>query len=464
MKNQKKYGQPKLAVRRQVSAGRDSAFYAFAAAWWARLTNGCRQHLNTTPGTPAGQVVALANSAPELGGVVALENELALDNDGWALLAPFGEHRKTRTVERDGQVLQETFVQIFDEAAVDTVLANEQGDGLFARIKRALIKRPIYNGHPDIRLYAPETVSLGNDKLIPLGLNEGCRRTARGLEFKPLLVPAGAEAVEQQGCKYPSGLFLLKRTGQIREDGAIEVRPFKLASIGLTQHPNISGVDSLANAKPNQPAAKQTETKDDTMKQLLIGWLAAQGVALANDATDQQAFDAFTKHMGTQIASLTALGNDKQSLSGSVTSLTTDRDAQKKRADDAVTALANERTALQAERKSRCELVVDLAIAQGRLDVASRDAKVTGLVALANDKLQEEITAIGKLPVRFQTAGTLGDRKADSNPSTAAVALANEIDLHVKAGKTKSQALDLVIKEKPEIYKAYREQGGSVTL
>ena len=405
-------------------------------------------------------IVVLANST-EPGEVLALENELALDNDGWALLAPFGEHRKTRTVQRGNQLTTETFVQVFDAEAVDAILANEVGTGLFARLKRALIKRPIYNGHPDLKLYAPETVTLGNEKLIPLGVNDGCRKTQRGLEFKPLLVPAGAEAIENDGCKYPSGLFLLKKTGVVRPNGDIEVRPYKLASIGLTPFPNISGVDSLANAKSNTPAAsEETKTQDDTMKQLLIGWLAAQGIALANDSTEQAAFDAFLKHMSTQSGSLTALGNEKNTLTATVTSLTAARDAEKQRADNAALALANEQTAFKAERKARCEAVVDLHIGAGRLAVAEREAKVNELTALANEKLAEAITSLDKLPVKHAVTSQIGERKGQSNPSTGAVALANEIEVLVKAGKTKGQALDEIIKTKPEIYRAYLKEGG----
>lgn len=411
------------------------------------------------------QPLALANSASDLGEVFALENELTLDNDGWAMLAPFGEHRKTRTVQRDGQVLTETFVQIFEPSDADVILGNETG-GILGWLKRAIIKRPIYNGHPDIRLYAPETVTSGSEKLVPIGVCDGLRKTERGLQFKPLLVPDGAEVVERQGCKYPSALFLLKKTGVIRENGDIEARPFKVASIGLTPFPNISGVDSLANAKPNQPAAKQTETENqnDHMKQLLIGWLAAQGVALANDATDQAVFDAFNKEWLGRTSSATALANDKTTLTTTVTSLTTARDAEKKRADDAVTALANEQTAFKAERKSRIEAVVDLTITQGKLDVAGRDAKVNELIALANDKLDSAIADLGKLPVKFKVAGDLDSRKNTANNSTAALALGNEIEALVKSGKTKGQALDLIIKNKPEVYQAYLKEGASITL
>jgi hypothetical protein len=418
-------------------------------------------------------VLALANSADDLTGFIALENEVSIGEDGWALLAPFGEHRKTRSIQKGAQIVQESYVQVVDDAAVDTVLANENGNGFLGKIKRALIKRPIYNGHPDVKLYAPETITLGNEQLIPLGVNEGLRKSARGLEFKPLLVPEGAKAVEG-GSKYPSALFLLQKTGRVRENGDIEVRPFKVASIGLTPHPNISGVDSLANAKPNTPAAssgggsaasQQTKTQNDTiMKQILIGWLAAQGVSLANDSTDQAVFDAFLKENQKHTTSLTALGNEKTTLTQTVTTLTSDRDAHKKRADDATVALTNEQTAFKAERKARCEAVVDLAITQGKLDVAGRESKVNELIALANDKLDAAITALGKLPVKFKVGSDLSDRKGSANNSTAAIALANEIQTLVKAGKSKGQALDEVIKSKPEVYEAYLKEGASITL
>jgi len=409
---------------------------------------------------PLPSVLALANSAEELGDVLALENELALDNDGWALLAPFGEHRKTRTIQRDGRVVQETFVQVFDEAAVDAVLANENG-GVFTRLKRAFIKRPIYNGHPDIKLYAPETVTLANERLIPLGLNQACRKTARGLEFQPLLVPDGKKAVEEDGCKYPSGLFLLNKTGGVRADGAIEVRPFKLASIGLTPHPNISGVDSLANARANQPAASdKTKTTDDTMKQLLIGWLAAQGIALANDSTDQSVFDAFNKEWLARTTTSTALANDKTNLTQTVNTLTADRDKEKTRADQAATALANEQTAFKAERQARVEACVDLTITQGKLDVAGRAAKVTELLALANDKLPEALTVLEKLPAKFKIASALGsDRKSAATASGSAqqkiLTLANDDEKYKALPMDKAMAA--IERDYPALFEELRQ-------
>jgi hypothetical protein len=346
-------------------------------------------------------------------GVLALDNELALDNDGWALLAPYGEHPKERLVRKDdGTVTREKFLQVFDEKAVDDILANEKGTGLLAKLKRALIRRPIYKGHPDLKLYAPETVTLGNEDMMPMGVIDSNRKTSRGLEIRPQLTPDGAKAVDPDGHKYISGLFLFQRTGRTR-DGMIEVRPFKLASVGLTPYPNISGVDSLANAKPNPPESK-TKPKEPDMK-LIAGWLIANGaVSLANQAepSEVMVLEACQKLFTSKAADVTALGNEKLTLSGTVTTLTTDRDAQKKRADDAVTALAN-------ERKGRAEATVDLVIAQGRLQLAEREAKITALANAAD--FAAEAKKLTDLPVKYAlaNAGADGDRKADATKDAA---------------------------------------------
>lgn len=418
-------------------------------------------HLSAAP------IVGLANSTEhDLADFVALENELALDNDGWALLAPFGEHPKERLVNHNGEIKTERYVQVVDEAAVDTVIANEKGTNILQRIKRALVKRPIYRDHPDLKQYSPDSVAIGNQELTPLGLNGGCRKSARGLEFQPNLTPEGALAVENDGCKYPSALFLLKKTGVVRAGGWIEVRPFALASIGLTPTPNISGVDSLANARANKPAASSgssatTETEDTKMKSLIIGWLAAQGVSLANDSTDQVAFDALTKAFNERSTSVTTLANDKNTLTATVTTLTAARDAEKKRADDAATALGNATTEVSKTRKQFIEARVDLAITQGKVALADRASEVT---ALENSTtLDTALKALDERAAKYATASDLnGERKNTAGVTNASLALGNAMEAHVKAGKTKSQALDLVMKEQPALYEAYRKEGGAL--
>lgn len=425
---------------------------------------GCRQHPDSTRQSELGQV-ALANSAADP--ALVLANELALDNDGWALLLPFGDHPKERYVSRNGAPTLEKFIQVVDDAAVEEVLANERGTNLFARIKRAFIRRPVFKGHPDLKLHAPET--LANDgALIPMGLVEAQRKAARGLETRISLTEDGARAVENEGCKYLSALVLVRPTGEVR-DGATVARVFKILSVGLTPTPNISGVDSLANAKPNHPAASSdTNQKDNTMKQLIIGWLAAMGITLANDASDQTVLDALQKAHKEKADASAALGNEKTTLAGKLTALENEKAtlttqlAEKSTAlTTSQTALANEQAKTKAERQGRAEALVDLTIAQGKLAVADRDAHITTLANAADFKAEAE--KLAKLPVKFAMANSLaGERKADANATSASLALANAMEPHVKAGKSKAQALDIVLKDQPALVAAYREEGGAL--
>ena len=375
------------------------------------------------------QLVALANAADaaDVTDVIALDNTLTLDTDGWALLAPFGEHKKERIADINGQMTREKYIQIVDQQSVDAVLANEKGTNIFSRIKNALVKRPIYRDHPDLKLLAPETVMAGNQKLVPLGVNEGCRKTERGLEFRPLLAPSGATAVETEGCKFPSAVFLLKKTGVVRDGGWVEVRPFALASIGLTDRPNISGVDSLANANPNTPAARETETTENNqMKQILIGWLAAQNVVLANNADDQVVWDAFLKKNKEISDGALALGNTKQQfdvLQGDKTKLAPGA----KLPTDLVSAaneiltLGNTKTERDAFLKKFIEARVDLVITQGKAPVADRTKEVDALLVLGNDKLDAALTALDARPVKFKVETTVStERKAGADSVAAA--------------------------------------------
>lgn len=357
---------------------------------------------------------------------LVLANELALDNDGWALLLPYGEHPKERYAVRDGAPVLEKFIQVVDAAAVEEVLANERGTNLFARIKRAFIRRPVFKGHPDLKLHAPET--LANDgALIPMGLVDAQRKAARGLETRISLTEDGAKAVENEGCKYLSALVLVRPTGEVR-DGATVARVFKILSVGLTPTPNISGVDSLANARSNNPAASSDTNQKDQMKQLIIGWLAAMGITLANDASDQTVLDALQKAHKEKADASAALGNEKTTLAGKVTTLENEKAtlttqlAEKSTAlTQSQTALANEQTKTKAERQGRAEAVVDLTIAQGKLAVADRATHVTTLANAADFAAEAE--KLAKLPVKFAMANSLaGDRKADANANTRSAA------------------------------------------
>jgi hypothetical protein len=142
------------------------------------------------------------------------------------------------------------------------------------------------------------------------------------------------------------------------------------------------------------------------MKQILIGWLAAQGVALANDATDQQVFDAFNTEMSTRKASITALGNEKSTIAATVTALENEKTTLNTKVTELTTALSNEQAATKAERKAAATAVADLAIQRGRKTVAERDATITALENSKDFAADSKVLLDGKAVVKISGQNT----------------------------------------------------------
>ena len=208
-----------------------------------------------------------------------LDNDAALDDDGWALIAPLGEWPKTRAARgADGRVQIQRFIQVLDNASMDALLGGE--NSLFRRLKRAIVGIPVYRGHPDLLDHSPETLANAGPK-EQIGVIDQVRKSARGVEARFVLSPDGATAVEN-GCKFPSALWLVQPFGE--RAGATLARPFKLLSAGLTCRPNIAGVESLANA--HEPM------NESPLKPLIIGALTGFGISIANEADDQQILTA----------------------------------------------------------------------------------------------------------------------------------------------------------------------------
>jgi len=383
---------------------------------------------NLLPHSKSGNAVALANS---LAGSPAadvsrwsLDNTLALAEDGWCLIAPYGEWPKTRVYREGGRVCEQRFLQVLDDAAAEALLAKE--NSLFGRLKRAFIGVPVYKGHGDLAEVDPQAISGGGEK-IKIGVVDQIRKTPRGLEAHFALDADGAAAVAA-GWKFPSSFWYVRpiqnaARPEPRVPGladAIRCRPFKLISVALTPFPNISGVESLANSE-NSKSNIQTSEKLQTSSlhagavrtealanlsgvgsldgvaiqlneeatehpqpsdmKLITGWLLAQGAALANaeNPTETQILEALQRLHTTTTASVATLGNERQTLNDRLTALETERDQFREQAIDAATALTNEKSARYAERQGRAEAITDLAIQRGKATVAQRDAHITTL-------------------------------------------------------------------------------------
>jgi hypothetical protein len=338
-----------------------------------------------------------------------LANEAALNEDGWALIAPFGEHPKTRFVKKNGAMQREHFIQVLDHQSADQLLSRE--NSLFRRIRRAVVGIPVYKGHPDLGDYSPESAGGGAKKEI-IGAIDQVRKTERGLEAHFILTPAGADAVERQGCKYPSALWYVQPVG--RRGGAVLARPFKLLSAGLTAHPNISGVESLANARHAGPTQEMTATQEPDMK-LITGWLLAHGAKLAqaHNPAESEVLAALQQLHSSAAGEVAALGNENSTLTGE----NTDLKSRISNLEASASVLENESRDLKAQisrlKTQRAAGVVDLAIARGKLAVSERPARVAALEN--SEEFDRESAALLDAPARFKTTGSAESGKILSN-------------------------------------------------
>lgn len=391
---------------------------------------------------------------------LCLGNDAALDDDGWALIAPFGEWPKDRIANVNGRPTLQHFLQVLDNDSADTLLAKE--NGIFRKIKRALIGIPVYGGkgvpHPDVQDYAPETLSNARGEKKVIGVVDQVRKSAKGIEAHFNLTPDGAMAVENEGCKFPSAFWLVQPTGEARH-GATVVRPFQLLSVGMTRTPNISGVESLANARMQEEQA-QIETEEPPMK-LIAGFLMAKGIPLANSEapTETMVLEAIQKIYNEQSGRVVALGNEKDTLAGQLNTLNTKVTAlenDKATLSGKVTALENERN---TERKARIETVVDLAIAQGRLKVAERDARITALgnsQDLAKDiKTMMESAKIIRMPGDTESGKALAN---DMSQEGVRQTYSDAFQKHLRENPehTPIQAHNAVLKAHPALAEALK--------
>lgn len=402
--------------------------------------------------------IALANEASDRIALVCLSNEIG--SDGWARVATYGEHLQTRVfLDETGRTIQQRYLQVVDRAGAEALANSFNSVG--RRIKRALFCVPLYVRHPDLAVVHPGDIGNSKAPLAAVGSINRLEAREDGLYALTGLFDSGRIAVENEGLKYISIFWWVKPTGETRGD-AIVTTPSEVISGGLTDTPNIAGTQALANQRS---ATTTTTTDPDPMKHLLIGWLAAQGIALANDASDQSVFDSFRTHYEAKTSNLAALGNEKSTLTTKVSVLETDKTAVanelatvKTTLATAQTDLATANTALANERKAKHEAIVDLAIGTGRLAVADRDAKI---LALANAKdaaaFDTEVKALKEAPVKFRVAAANeGARRADAaNTKTQPardqiIALANS-DPRYKEIKNAVDAIAAVRRDNPAL-------------
>jgi len=135
------------------------------------------------------------------------------------------------------------------------------------------------------------------------------------------------------------------------------------------------------------------------IKDTLIGWLASQGIALANDASEQSVVTAVQKAATKNSKDVTALSNERDSAATQVVALTNERDNLK-------TALTSEQTARSTAVKNAATMAVDLAIQRGRKTVAQRDAAIAALENSKDFDADSKALLDGKVTVKIAGQST----------------------------------------------------------
>jgi hypothetical protein len=426
--------------------------------------------------TPPGRLALANSSTPTIEAILDGDNyQMALENsemefDGWALVAPFGEHPKSRLVRLpNGNPELQNFIQVLDNASATDLLKKE--NSFFRKLRRATVGIPVYDDHPDMAKYSPEVITTKRGKANAIGVVDEIRLSNRGLEAHFCLTPEGSVAVEN-GSKFVSPYWEVAPI-EVLANGTLKVRPFKLISVGLTPQPNIPGVDSLANANANQPAgATSAEENKNMLKHLLIGWLAAKGVALANDAGDQAVLDAIQKQVDTQATKATTLENSKTSLDGKIISLEGEKSTLTTQLGEKTTALTNSlgqvttlENSVKAERKGRAEATVDLVIHQGKVAIGERETHVTALANATN--FDGEFKKLIDLPIKFKV-GSTGATDSRSKEGASTSRTPRETVLHLANSDDRykdlsfQEAFDRVLKDHPALAEELKKPAAKI--
>lgn len=348
---------------------------------------------------------------PELVRVIGLSNEVpAGDTVRRVLSLPFGRHPHPDGYDQD----------INPAAAGKMVAAIRRG---LASGKDAL---PIFNSHPDLGSAAPADPSAyGTIVDAAVGRNAVsfvCDLTRDGI------------ALVRGGKKFFSPHWLARVAGNV-------VHPFEVLSIGLTDRPVIP-VAAIANAKSARGGQEGVPMRDK-----LIAMCKKHGVECPADAGDDQVVAALEPALSRIVALANEVSAEKAkvtNLEGTVATLTAEVAAQKTKVTEGVTALAN-------ERKERTTILLDVALADGRVPPAARkrwEEKLAAdfpatVVELANARPEMKVTALANDLAR-RNAGPGNDKIEKQMAKVAAIQAQHKC--------TNADAWALAASESPELF------------
>ena len=377
--------------------------------------------------------IYFANSAvPETAELVSFTNDLAIGDDGWAQLAPFGDFPGRAMLRRaNGEIQTFDAIQRLDRAAAEGMTSKFKSP--WHRVKRFITGCHIYAGHPDVPAFANDYP----DK-SPKGMIVDLAVRDDGLYCKPVFTNEGSELVEAKKYRAFSGYWSAERVG---EDGGRAVfRPDFLKSAGLTNRPN------LPVHLMNEQHAPQSEAPAVLRK--LVPWLAWHGVTLANEATEEQIETALAQ----MDAKLEKAAKPAPGTTGGPAYAATIHDLNQK--------IAAAQATFVNERQARIEAVLDLAIGAGQITPAQRNDWAAKLGVEAH--FANELAALRRnAPVLKTRALTLdmGGRKIEiANAASRQDAVQNLVRAEMaEHGGGYDRAFATVRKAHPALFEAMQQ-------
>lgn len=259
-------------------------------------------------------------------------NALNLDADGWAQLAPFGDHRGVAFTSDGPRVA----IQRVDRQAGEAIRASLHS--LTGKARRFFRAVPIFNGHPD----SPQLAHQFADAEVKGTIADIAVRDD-GIWIRPAFNEAGMALLNStQGL----GFSAYVDAEVISDDGkTLIARWTHLRSAGLTDKPNLPV--ELVNMNPLAQIAAA---------------LAAKGITLAN-ATPAEA---------DVLSGIATLAAARDQAAADVAAKVTELTAANTRATTAETALAETRTALANAQADLLKETLGHAIESGRIAEADR--------------------------------------------------------------------------------------------
>ena len=354
-------------------------------------------------------------------------------HDGWAQLAPYGDFPGKAIVREGGKVKRVDAVQRMDRAAADEMV--REFKSLIGTAKRFVRGRKLFVGHPDVP---------GLEKDYPDATTKGVfvdlEAREDGLWGKPVLTEEGSALVENETYRALSPFWQAVEVGE--ERGVKIFRPRMFRSAGLTNRPNLP-VRELMN--------EQTNNETNTMiRETVLKWLAALGVTVAADASDEVIAQAIASRTG-------AVANERTTAETALAAATAVKDAE---IAGLKTGLKTIEVKFANERKARVALVLDQALAEGRVTPAERPAWAAKLEADLDSNLAVLANEKPKMKTRAETANG-GARKIEiANVQERAAKVQGLVSKRMKEfGEDYDAAFANVRREQPALFAEMVKRG-----